>query len=160
MKMTTKNIGVIAMIAAIYVLLTYLFAPLSFNYIQFRISEVLTVLPFFTRLAIPGLFIGTILANFLSPAGIYDVIFGSLATLLAAYLTSLTKNRYLAPLPPVIVNAVIIGVLLGVVGGLPIGIPWLILYVGIGELGVCYLLGLPFIYLLERYRHVLPWKEK
>lgn len=158
--MTTKNMTVVAMIAAIYVLLTYLFAPLSFNYIQFRVSEVLTVLPFFTRLAIPGLFIGTIISNLLSPAGIYDVIFGSLATLLAAYLTSLMKNRYLAPLPPVIINAVIIGILLGSIGGLPVSIPWLILYVGIGELGVCYLLGLPFIFLLERYRHVLPWEKK
>jgi uncharacterized membrane protein len=158
--MTTKNMTIVAMIAAIYVLLTYLFAPLSFNYIQFRVSEVLTVLPFFTPLAIPGLFIGTIISNFLSPTGIYDVIFGSLATLLAAYLTSLTKNRYLAPLPPVIVNAVVIGVLLGVIGGLPVSIPWLILYVGIGELGVCYLLGLPFIFLLERYRHILPWGKK
>ncbi|WP_028776790.1 QueT transporter family protein [Shimazuella kribbensis] len=158
--MNTKNITIVAMIAAIYVLLTYLFAPLSFNYIQFRISEVLTVLPFFTRLAIPGLFIGTILSNLLSPVGIYDVIFGSLATLIAAYLTSKTKNRYLAPLPPVIVNAVIIGVLLGVVGGLPVSIPWLMLYVGIGELGVCYLLGIPFIFLLERYRSVLPWGSK
>ncbi|MCH5585667.1 QueT transporter family protein [Shimazuella sp. AN120528] len=158
--MTTKNITTVAMIAAIYVLLTYLFAPLSFNYIQFRISEVLTVLPFFTRLAIPGLFIGTIISNLLSPAGIYDVVFGSLATLLAAYLTSLTKNRFLAPLPPVIVNAVIIGVLLGFIGGLQVGIPWLMLYVGFGELGVCYLLGLPFIFLLERYQHVLPWEKK
>jgi uncharacterized membrane protein len=158
--MTTRNITIVAMIAAIYVLLTYLFAPLSFNYIQFRVSEVLTVLPFFTRLAIPGLFIGTIISNLLSPVGIYDVIFGSLATLIAAYLTSLTKNRYLAPLPPVIVNAVIIGILLGVVGGLPVSIPWLMLYVGIGELGVCYLLGIPFIFLLERYRTVLPWGSR
>jgi uncharacterized membrane protein len=158
--MTTKNITIVAMIAAIYVLLTYLFAPLSFHYIQFRVSEVLTVLPFFTKLAIPGLLIGTIISNLLSPVGIYDVIFGSLATLLAAYLTSLTKNRYLAPLPPVIVNSVIIGVMLGVIGGLPVGIPWLILYVGIGELGVCYLLGLPFIFLLERYRDILPWRKR
>jgi uncharacterized membrane protein len=64
--MTTKNITIVAMIAAIYVLLTYIFAPLSFNFIQFRVSEVLTVLPFFTPLAIPGLFIGTLLANLFS----------------------------------------------------------------------------------------------
>jgi uncharacterized membrane protein len=60
----------------------------------------------------------------------------------------------------VIVNAVIIGILLGVVGGLPVSIPWLMLYVGIGELGVCYLLGIPFIFLLERYRTVLPWGSR
>ena len=158
--MTTKNITIVAMIAAIYVLLTYLFAPLSFNYIQFRVSEVLTVLPFFTRLAIPGLFIGTLLANLFSPAGIYDVIIGSLATLIAAYLTSLTKNKFLAPLPPVIVNAVVIGTLLGVIGGLPVSIPWLMIYVGLGELGVCYFLGIPFIFILERYRPILPWSRK
>jgi uncharacterized membrane protein len=158
--MTTKNITIVAMIAAIYVLLTYIFAPLSFNYIQFRVSEVLTVLPFFTPLAIPGLFIGTLLANLFSPAGIHDVIFGSLATLIAAYLTSLTKNKYLAPLPPVIVNAVIVGTLLGVVGGLPVSIPWLMVYVGLGQIGVCYILGIPFMILLERYRHVLPWGKK
>jgi uncharacterized membrane protein len=158
--MTTKNITIVAMIAAIYVLLTYLFAPLSFNYIQFRVSEILTVLPFFTRLAIPGRFIGTLIANLFSPAGIYDVVFGSLATLLAAYLTSLTKNKFLAPLPPVIVNAVVVGTLLGVIGGLPVSIPWLMIYVGLGELGVCYLLGVPFLFLLERYHAILPWGKK
>jgi uncharacterized membrane protein len=157
--MTTRNMTIIAMIAAIYVLLTFVFAPLSFNYIQFRVSEVLTVLPFFTPLAIPGLFIGTLIANLLSPVGIYDVIFGSLATLIAAYWTSRIKNRYLAPLPAVLVNAVIIGILLGTIGGLPIAIPWLMLYVGIGQLGVCYLLGLPFMFLLERYRSFLPWRK-
>lgn len=117
----------------------------------------LTVLPYLTPLAVPGLFVGAIIANLGSPLGLYDVIFGGLATLIAAWLTSKMPNRWLTPLPPVIVNAVIIGMELGTIAGIPgLTVPWAMLWVGIGELGVCYLLGIPFLLLLERYRHRIP----
>ena len=89
-----------AAIAAIYVVLTMVFLPISFGPIQFRISELLCVLPYFTPAAIPGLFIGCLLANFLGGAAALDVIFGSIATLIGAvgsYL--LRKNRYLVSVP-------------------------------------------------------------
>ncbi|RAL27047.1 QueT transporter family protein [Thermoflavimicrobium daqui] len=154
--MSVRKMTTIALIAATYVVLTYTFAPLSYNYIQFRVSEVLTVLPFITPLAVPGLFIGVILSNLNSPFGIYDILFGSLSTLIAAWLTTKMPNKWLAPLPPVIVNAVIIGTLLGTIGNIGVSIPWAMLYVGIGELGVCYILGIPFLYIMERIRHLIP----
>ncbi len=160
--MPASKLTTIAFIAAVYAVLTYLFAPLSYHYIQFRISEMLTVLPYLTPLAVPGLFVGAVIANLGSPLGIYDVIFGGLATLIAAWLTARMPYRWLAPLPPVIINAVIIGIELGTIAGIPgLTIPSAMLWVGIGELGVCYLLGLPFLLLLERYRHLIPGlKEK
>ncbi|SFI89396.1 QueT transporter family protein [Thermoflavimicrobium dichotomicum] len=156
--MTARKIAIISLIAAAYVVLTYTFAPLSYDYIQFRISEILTVLPFITRLAIPGLLVGTIIANLSSPFGIYDIVFGSLATLIAAWLTSKMPHRLLAPLPPVLVNAVIIGSVLGTIGNIGVSIPWAMLYVGLGQFGVCYLLGIPFLYMLERIQHLIPKK--
>ncbi|SEN72207.1 QueT transporter family protein [Lihuaxuella thermophila] len=155
--MSARKLTSIAFIAAVYAVLTYVFAPLSYHYIQFRISEMLTVLPFLTPTAIPGLFLGAVIANLGSPLGIYDVMFGGLATLIAAWLTSKMPNRWLAPLPPVIINAVIIGIELGTIAGIPgLTIPLAMLWVGLGELAVCYLLGIPFLLLLERYRGRIP----
>ncbi|PTM59741.1 QueT transporter family protein [Desmospora activa] len=154
--MSTRHLTAIAMIAALYAVLTMALAPLSYGPVQLRISEILTVLPYFTPLAIPGLFIGAAIANLLSPVGFYDVIFGSLASLIAAWLTARMPRPWLAPLPPVLVNAVIIGILLGTVSGLPVTVFAAMLYVGLGQLLVCYGLGLPFLYLLRRFRDHIP----
>ncbi len=150
MKFSTRRLTFTAAIAAIYVVLTVAFAPLSFGWIQFRVSEALTILPFFTPLAIPGLTIGVLIANLYSSAGVLDLIFGPLATLIAAILTSKIKNKWLAPLPPVIINAIIIGVMLGVVFSSEVTIPVAMLSVGIGELGVLYTLGLILMFVIER----------
>ena len=141
-----------AMIGAIYALLTVIFAPISYGMIQVRISEMLMVLPFFTAAAIPGLFVGCFIANIYGGQGILDIVFGSLATLLAAYLVSITSNKYLVPLPPVIINAVIVGWVLHVVLGFPFYLT--ALWVGLGQLIACYGLGLPLLLLLERYRYI------
>ena len=96
-----------AMIAAIYVVLTYFISAfnLASGAIQVRISEALTILPYFTPAAIPGLFVGCLLANLLTGAAIYDVIFGSLATLLGAVGTYLLrKHKFLCTLAPVVSN--------------------------------------------------------
>ena len=95
-----------AMIAAIYVVLTIVFAPISFGQIQFRIAEALTILPAFTPAAIPGLFVGCLIGNILGGAILPDIIVGSMATLLGAIFTYLLRNRskWLAPLPPIIAN--------------------------------------------------------
>jgi len=141
-----------AMIGAIYALLTILFAPISYGMIQVRISEMLMILPYFTPAAIPGLFVGCFIANMFGGMGILDIIFGSLATLISAYLVSKIKNRYLVPMPPVIINALIVGYVLHIVLGMPFYLT--ALWVGLGQLIACYGLGFPLLLLLERNRHI------
>lgn len=97
-----------ATIAAIYFVLSMALAPISYGLVQFRISEAMTILPLFTPAAIPGLFIGCMFANILGGFGLIDIVFGSLTTLAAAYLTSKMRNKYLAVLPPILLNALII----------------------------------------------------
>lgn len=154
----TRFLTEAAVIAAIYIVLTYLAwgFDLASGAIQCRISEALTVLPLFTPAAIPGLSIGCVLANFLTGAPLPDVIFGSLATLIGAcgsYL--LRKNRYLVSIPPVISNALIIPLVLRFAYGIPDGIPFLMLTVGAGELIACVLFGQLLITALLPVRRVL-----
>lgn len=106
----TQFLAEAAVIGAIYVVLTLLFAPLSYGEIQIRFSEALTILPFFTPAAIPGLFVGCIIANLFGGAIPVDIIFGSIATLIGAVFTYRLRscNRFLAPIPPIVSNAVIV----------------------------------------------------
>lgn len=153
--MSPKYLVRAGMIAALYALLTVALAPISSGLIQCRVSEALSVLPYFTPAAVPGLFVGCAPANLLTGAPLYDVVFGSLATLLAAAATLLLKRRgmkkWLMPLPSVLVNAVIIGTLLVKVYGVPVSLPLAMLYVGLGQALACYGLGLPLLYALERF---------
>ena len=112
--MNTKRLTICAVIAAAYAALCLLLAPISYQGVQIRLSEALTILPFIAPYTVGGLFVGCLLANLLNPLGInvLDVVFGSLATLLAGLLTARCKSRWLAPLPPVLVNAVIVGAVL------------------------------------------------
>ena len=150
-----------AMIAAIYTVLTYAAAALNLAYpgVQFRFSEALTILPGFTPSAIPGLAIGCFLSNRGSPMGIIDWISGTSATLLAAVLTRLLRNLtvkglpVLAPFPPVLTNAVIVGCVIAVTDPAGFSVPLfaaMALSVGLGELAVCYGLGLPLIAVLKK----------
>lgn len=146
-----------AIIAALYVVLTYLASilGLSSGVIQIRFSEALTILPYFTPAAIPGLFVGCIIANLLSGAVIWDVVFGSMATLLGAVLTYLLKNKtkWLAPIPPILANTVVIPFVLTYAYGVPDGLGFLMLTVGIGEIISCGILGMALIKCLEKYRY-------
>lgn len=147
-----------AVIAAIYVVLTLAINAfdLANGAIQVRISEALTILPFFTPAAIPGLFVGCLLSNFLTGAPIWDVVFGSLATLLGAVGTYiLRRQKWLAPIPPVIANILIIPLVLHFAYGLPGGIPFFMLTVGVGEIISCGILGMLLLFLLQKYRHVI-----
>ena len=132
------------MIAAVYVVLTFVFAPISFGETQVRISEALTILPVFTPAAVPGLFVGCLLGNMLSGAYLPDVIFGSLATLLGAIGTRALRNAspFLAPLPPIIANALIVPFVLRYTYGVALPIPLMMLTVGVGEVISCGGLGL------------------
>ncbi len=141
-----------AMIGAIYTVLTLLFAPISYGMIQVRVSEMLMVLPYFTGAAVPGLFVGCVIANIFGGHGILDIVFGSLATLISAYLVTRIKNRYLVPLPPVIINAIIVGMVLHLVLGFPYYLT--AAWVGVGQIVACYGLGLPLLLFLEKRRHI------
>lgn len=142
-----------AAIAAVYVVLTLVFAPISYGEVQVRISEALTILPFFTPAAVPGLFIGCLIANITGGAIIWDIIFGSIATLLGAIGTyKLRNNRWLAPIPPIISNTVIVPLVLRFGYGVVLPIPLLMLFIAIGEIISCYVLGEILLTLLARYR--------
>ena len=145
----TRFLTEAAVIAALYATLTIFLMPLSYGQMQIRISEILTILPFFTPAAIPGLFIGCIVANFFSSLGFVDIVFGSLATLIAAILTYKMPKK-LVPLPPVIVNALIVGFELYYITGAPLIAS--ILWVGLGEAIACYGLGYPVLLQIDKYK--------
>ena len=193
MKTTQKSVPVIpenrlfsvqalvqaAMIAAIYVVLTLLANAFGLaNYaIQVRFSEALTILPFFTPAAVPGLFVGCILSNILTGCLPLDVVFGSLATLLGALATYLigrmsraaVKNakeaaetgrkftfyKILSPLPPIAANTLIVPFVLAYVYKFEGSIPYFMLTVGIGEVISCGILGLILLFSLEKYKNFL-----
>ena len=151
-----------AMIAAFYAAATYLCAVFAIAYgnIQFRFSEALTILSVFTPAAIPGLTIGCIIANISSPFGIWDIVFGSLATLLAAVTARALRNirfkgfPWLSLIMPVIFNALIVGTELTFL--LPTDKTKLITFaiyaleVAAGELAVCVIGGIPLYYAIRK----------
>ena len=146
-----------AMIAAIYVVLCIVFEPISYGAIHTRVAEALTVLPFFMPAAVPGLFIGCLAANLLGGGILLDVAFGSVATLIGAVGTYLLrkKSRYLAPLPPIVANVLIIPFVLRYGYGDPLPIPFLMGTVGLGEILSCGMMGTVLLVVLSRYKKVL-----
>lgn len=141
-----------ALIAALYTAITYLinYFGLANGAIQVRISEALTILPAFTPAAIPGLFIGCLLSNLLTGAAIWDIIFGSLATLLGAVFTYLLrKHEKLAAIPPILSNTLIVPLVLKWAYGVPDALPYLFLTVGLGEVISCGIFGMILLYALK-----------
>ena len=132
-----------AVIAELYVVLTLVFAPISFGPVQVRIAEALAILPLFTPAAVPGLFVGCLIANFMGEGVIWDVIFGSLATLIGAWGGyKLRANRWLVPVPTIISNTLIIPFVLRYAYGVDdMAIPLLMLSIFAGEVIGCYILG-------------------
>ena len=168
----TLKLAVSAVIAALYAALTIALAPISYGPLQFRVSEALTVMPFLIPGTVWGVFIGCILAN-LYTGSVLDILFGSLATLLAALLTAhfgkkgnTVKNRLLGCLMPVVFNAVIVGAVL--TWGYQIrefesplkSYAFNALTVGLGEAGVLYLIGYPLMQYLPRIRFFRDMREK
>lgn len=154
-----------AVIAAMYIALTLLSNTLGLAYgpIQFRVSEVLSILPVFTPAAIPGLTIGCLISNMFSFNAL-DMIFGTLASLIAAVLTRISRNikfwniPLLSFLPPIIVNAVIVGAEISIffLEGTPFGSGFVIsfLEVGLGQAAVCLALGIPLYLALDSKRNI------
>lgn len=144
-----------AIIAALYVILTFLSASfgLASGVIQLRLSEALTVLPFFTPAAVPGVTIGCLLANLLTGAPVYDVIFGTLATLLGVLGASLLKKfPFLVALPTILSNTLIIPFVLRLAYGVPDAIWYLMLTIGIGEVLSAGVLGTLLLLLIKKQK--------
>ncbi len=144
-----------AMIAALYVVLTYLtnMLGLANREIQVRFSEALTILPYFTPAAIPGLTVGCFLSNILTQCNPFDVVFGSAATCMGALGTYWLRRfrwKWLAPLSPIVANTLIIPWILRLTYGIPVAIPYLMLTVGIGEVISCGGLGMILLYQLQK----------
>ena len=144
-----------AAIAAVYVVLTLVFAPFSYGEIQVRISEALTILPFFTPAAVPGLFVGCIIANILGGGIPVDIIFGSIATLIGAVFTYKLRNssKWLAPVPPIAANTVIVPFVLYYGYGVNLPIPLMMLTVGVGEIISCGVFGMILLTALSKYKN-------
>ena len=144
-RFTPRQLATAGIIAAIYAALTLLMPIPPYGGVQLRVAEAMTVLPFLFPEAIPGLTVGCFLANLLGSPMVVDWVFGTLATLLAAIWTSKLKNRWLAPLPPVLCNAVIVGA--EIAWFFPEGMSFWSAYalnactVGLGEAIACYVLG-------------------
>ena len=139
-----------ALVAALYAALTLLFAAISYGPVQFRVSEALTLLPVLLPEAVPGLALGCLIANLVGSATPWDIVFGTLATLLAALLTRrFRKNVWLAAAMPVVCNAVIIGLVLHFTLSDVLLLPTMA-SVGLGEAVVVYALGVPMILALRR----------
>lgn len=173
---SAQQLAFAALIAAVYAVLTIATGFMSYGSIQFRIAEVLCILPFFFPCATWGVFAGCLLANLMSPAGILDVVLGSLATLLTCICVSkIGKSRtqenwgacILTALAPVVINAVVVGFVLAVSGSkLGNSAAFVILYltyaaeVALGEAAVMFILGLPLLRWLPKSKVYLFLCEK
>ncbi|MBP3300141.1 MAG: QueT transporter family protein [Clostridia bacterium] len=157
-RFSTKQVAFCGLIAALYVIFTWILGDFAYGPIQFRIAECMTVLPFFYPISTIGLTLGCFLANLLSTAGPMDLLFGTVATLLGALGTQLCRKKnlwFLAPLPPVLSNALLIGLMLTLYGGnLSFGyFLTMAAQVGISEAICCFLLGGGLIFLLRRHQN-------
>jgi uncharacterized membrane protein len=149
-KFSLSYVVTAGVIAAAYAALTVLLAPISFNAVQFRAAEALTLLPVILPQSIPGLALGCLLGNLIAGAVWQDIVFGSLATLLAAFATRFFKKHiWLAAFMPVLLNGLVVGGVLSWLYNLPF---WATAgSVAIGEAAVCYMLGIPLIQLLKKH---------
>lgn len=145
-----------AVIAALYVVLTYVFSAFASGVIQVRVSETLTILPAFTPAAIPGLVIGCLLSNTLTGCVLLDIIFGSVATLIGALGSyALRRHTWLVPIPPIVSNMIIVPFVLRYAYGATDAFPFMIATVGAGEIISCYLLGMILYGALKKVNHTL-----
>ena len=165
-RFTTRDLTFAAVLAAVYAALTVALPIPQFGPVQCRLAEALTVLPFFFPGATPGLVVGCFIANLFSPYPL-DILCGTLATLLACLLTQRMPNRWLAPLPPVLCNAVIVGAEVawfetGFTSAFPAAYAFNAFTVGLGELIACYVLGSILISVLPQVtplRALIPQKR-
>lgn len=165
MKLTNQSLSKIAMIAAIYTAISLALAPLSFGNFQIRIAEALTLLPLLSPIAIIGLGVGCFITNFVGAItganllGMMDVFIGTFATVLAAYLTYILRNRLIkgfpfwASLMPIVINAIIIGAQLTYVLAPEFTMNYFMLFamnVAVGQALAVYVIGYPLLSALKK----------
>ena len=116
------------------------------------LAPALTILPYFTPAAIPGLFVGCVISNTITGAAVWDILFGSLATLIGAFFTYKLRHisKWLAPLPPILANILVVPQVLRIVYGAPDSIWYLTATVGIGEVISCGILGMLLLFALQK----------
>ena len=142
-------------IAALYAALCIILAPISFSVFQVRIAEALCILPYFTSAAIPGLSIGCLIANIFGGSNVFDVIFGTFATLIGAvgsYMLRKNKVKYLVALPPIVANTLIIPFVLKYAYNAEEAVPFMMLTVGVGEIIAVGILGTALLVALSKSR--------
>ena len=149
-KLNTRQIALNGIVAGLYAAITILTASFAYGNIQFRISEALMMLLLFE----PHLTIGCLIANLFSTVSVLDIVIGTAATLLACLLTTRIKKPWLAPLPTILVNAVMVGAMLSWLY-MPSEQFWygLLVFggeVGAGEAAVLYVLGIPLYYAMKK----------
>jgi len=163
MKADIRTISRSAVIAAAYAALSAISSlfGLAYGPVQFRLSEALCVLPKKYPAAVAGLFIGCLLTNVLSPYGLLDLVVGSLATLIAALWSARCRTNVGAAVPPVVVNALLVGALIAwqetgslVSSSFFAAFAFNALSVGLGEAVVCVAVGVPLLRLLTKYVHL------
>lgn len=153
-RIPVKKIAYSAVVAAMYFALTLLLQPISFGPVQFRLSEALVMLPYIMPESVLGITLGCAAANAFSTFPLYDVIFGSLATLIAGFLTSKIKNVWLSGLPPVLMNALVLPLMWYLVGS--DAAYWLnLVSITLSEAVVVYFIGIPLVILLKKKAHGL-----
>lgn len=161
-RLQTASLTQAAIIAALYIVLTFLANAFGLaNYaVQVRFSESLTILPYFTKTAIPGLFIGCLLSNIITGCALPDIVFGSLATLIGSVITyALRRYKWAAPIGPILSNAFIIPfVLLYAYGIQPLWFSFVT--VTAGEIISCGVLGMLLLFTLEKHSHILFSQKK
>ncbi len=143
-----KSLARAALIAALYVVLVYVFQPISFGAVQLRVAESLTVLPILFPEAIAGLYIGALLANLLGGLGLWDIFGGSLVTLLAAYVTYHFRDSWIAYASPIILNALLVSLYLQFIFAQPYF--FVAASIGLGQLVAVVGLGLPLVRFLKQ----------
>ena len=165
-KFSTRELTLAAFVAALYAVMSYFgnIFGLTYGGIQCRFAEALCVLPFFFPCTVPGLFVGCLITNLMSSVGPLDMVFGSMATLLAALWTARMPNRFLAPLPPLICNGIIIGAMIawyeaGFGPGFWPMFAWNGITVAIGEAIACYGLGGLLLSALEKIPRIEQYKR-
>ena len=163
-RSTVQDLTLAALIAAVYAVLTLALPIPAYSGVQLRVAEAMTVLPFLFPAATPGLFVGCIIANLFSPYPL-DILCGSLATLLACLMTQRAPNRWLAPLPPVLCNMVIVGAEIawfetGFGPGFWTAYAFNAFTVGLGELIACVVLGELLLSVLPKVPALQPFLQK
>ncbi len=162
MSNLSKRITLCAALAALYATLTLALSFIAYGPIQIRVAEALCLIPYYIPESIPGLFLGCLIANLFSPNGLPDIVFGTLATLIAVFLVSKIKIKWLTPLPVILTNGIVVGLMIAIIDTPGNVLPSFLVFgaeVAAGEAIATLALGLPLLLLLPRipfFRQLFP----